>query len=37
MLDVLYDHVDQALFDAEDSGRNRVISVARLDLGRNRS
>lgn len=32
-LDVLYAHADQALYDAKDAGRNRVITVARLDLG----
>ena len=32
-LDVLYAHADQALYDAKDAGRNRVITVARIDLG----
>ncbi|MEX0916435.1 MAG: hypothetical protein WDZ60_11100 [Wenzhouxiangellaceae bacterium] len=32
-LDVLYAHADQALYDAKDAGRNRVVSVARIDLG----
>jgi len=32
-LNLLYAHADQALYDAKDAGRNRVITVARLDLG----
>lgn len=32
-LNTLYAHADQALFDAKDAGRNRVITVARVDLG----
>lgn len=32
-LEVLYAHADQALYDAKDSGRNRVITVARINLG----
>ncbi|MDT8449255.1 MAG: diguanylate cyclase [Wenzhouxiangellaceae bacterium] len=32
-LNTLYAHADQALFDAKDAGRNRVITVARVDFG----
>jgi len=32
-LDVLYAHADQALYDAKEAGRDRVITVARIDLG----